>query len=193
MNKSPNNDLNVVVRPTSLHLERGTTQGAAYGAQASSDPPRTEASPRSRQESVPRPLRTTQDPLLSEAATIKIVCAIGQLNATQSTRQIQGTANRIPLCESFLGLARANAGYRWGPQKRRTERQSGQVSRVRRGSNETKLVLVGVGSGKTGNLWSPSIPHAEAGSFVSWALLEPYAVRGRRVKRGGKGGGSEKR
>jgi len=38
MNKSPNNDLNVVVRPTSLHLERGKTQGAAYGAQASSDP-----------------------------------------------------------------------------------------------------------------------------------------------------------
>jgi hypothetical protein len=57
MNKSPNNDLNVVVRPTSLHLERGKTQGAAYGAQASSDPPRTDASPRSRQESVPRPLR----------------------------------------------------------------------------------------------------------------------------------------
>ena len=57
MNKSPNNDLNVVVRPTSLHLERGKTQGAAYGAQASSDPLRTEASPRSRQESVPRPLR----------------------------------------------------------------------------------------------------------------------------------------
>ena len=57
MNKSPNNDLNVVVRPTSLHLERGKTQGTAYGAQASSGPPRTEASPRSRQESVPRPLR----------------------------------------------------------------------------------------------------------------------------------------
>jgi len=92
-------------------LERGKTQGAVYGAQASSDPPRTEASPRSRQESVPRPLReTTQDPLLSEAATIKIVCAIGQPNATLSTRQIQGTTNRVPLCESFLELARANAG-----------------------------------------------------------------------------------
>jgi hypothetical protein len=34
-------------------------------------------------------------------------------------------------------------------------------------------------------LWSPSIPHAEARSFVSWTLLELYAIRGRRVKRGG--------
>ena len=63
-----------------------------------------------------------------------------------------------------------------------------QVSRGRRGSNEATLVLVGVASGKTGNLWSPSIPHAEAGSFASWTLLEPYAVRGRRVKSGGRGG-----
>jgi hypothetical protein len=60
-----------------------------------------------------------------------------------------------------------------------------QVSRGRRGSSKAKLALVGVASGKTGNLWSPSIPHAEAGSFVSWKLLEPYAIRGRRVKRGG--------
>jgi hypothetical protein len=59
-----------------------------------------------------------------------------------------------------------------------------KVSRGRRGSNEAKLVLVGVDSGKTGNLRSPSMPHAEAGSFVSWTLLEPYAIRGRRVKRG---------
>ena len=42
-----------------------------------------------------------------------------------------------------------------------------QVSREKRGSNETELVLVGVVSGKTENLWSPSIPHAEAGSFAS--------------------------
>jgi len=44
---------------------------------------------------------------------------------------------------------------------------------------------MGVGSGKTRNLWSPSIPQAEAGSFVSSTLLEPYAIRGRRVKSGG--------
>jgi hypothetical protein len=62
-----------------------------------------------------------------------------------------------------------------------------QVSRGRRGSNESKLVLVGVASGKIRNLWSPSIPHAEAGPFVSWILLEPYAIRGRRVKSGGRG------
>ena len=54
-----------------------------------------------------------------------------------------------------------------------------QVSRGRRGSNEAKLVLVDVASGKTRNLGSPSIPHAEAGSFASWILLEPYAIRGR--------------
>lgn len=42
-----------------------------------------------------------------------------------------------------------------------------QVSRGRRGSNETKLVLVGVGGGKTRNLYGSSVPHAEAGSFVS--------------------------
>jgi hypothetical protein len=64
-----------------------------------------------------------------------------------------------------------------------------QVNRGRRGSNETELVLVGVVSGKTGNLRSPSIPHAEAESFVSWTLLEPYAIRGRRVKGGGREGG----
>jgi len=64
-----------------------------------------------------------------------------------------------------------------------------QISRGRRGSNEAKLVLVGVASGKIGNLWSPSIPHAEAGSFASCTLLEPYAIRGRRVKSGEKGGG----
>lgn len=63
-----------------------------------------------------------------------------------------------------------------------------QVSRGRRGSNETRLVLVGVGSGKTRNLYGSSIPHAEAGSFASWILLEPYAIRGRRVNSGGKGG-----
>jgi hypothetical protein len=63
-----------------------------------------------------------------------------------------------------------------------------QVSRGRRGSSEAKLALVGVVSGKTRNLWSPSIPHAEAGSFVSWTLLEPYAIRGRRVMRGERGG-----
>jgi len=63
-----------------------------------------------------------------------------------------------------------------------------QVSRGRRGSNETKLVLVGVGGGKTRSLYGPSIPHAEAGPFASWTLLEPYAIRGRRVNRGGKGG-----
>jgi len=57
-----------------------------------------------------------------------------------------------------------------------------QVSRGRRGSNESKLVLVDVASGKTRNLGSPSIPHAEAGSFASWILLEPYAIRGRRVR-----------
>ena len=62
-----------------------------------------------------------------------------------------------------------------------------RVSRGRRGSNETKLVLVGVASGKSGNSWSPSIPHAEAGSFASWIVLEPYARRGRRVKSGGGG------
>jgi len=67
-----------------------------------------------------------------------------------------------------------------------------QVNRERRGSNEAKLVLVGVASGRTRNLWSPSIPHAEAGSFVSWTLLEPYAIRGRRVESGGRRG-SEKR
>jgi len=42
-----------------------------------------------------------------------------------------------------------------------------QVSRGRRGSSETKLALVGVASGKNRNLWSPSIPHAEAGSSAS--------------------------
>jgi len=63
-----------------------------------------------------------------------------------------------------------------------------QVSRGRRGSNETKLVLVGVGSGKSRNLNGPSIPHAEAGPFASCTLLEPYAIRGRRVNGGGKGG-----
>jgi hypothetical protein len=57
-----------------------------------------------------------------------------------------------------------------------------EVSRGRRGSNEAKLVLVGVASGRVGNLWNSSIPHAEAGSFGSWMLLEPYAIRGRRVR-----------
>jgi hypothetical protein len=38
-----------------------------------------------------------------------------------------------------------------------------RVNRERRGSNEAKLVLVGVASGRTRNVWSPSIPHAEAG------------------------------
>jgi hypothetical protein len=59
-----------------------------------------------------------------------------------------------------------------------------QVSRGRRGSNETRLVLVGVGGGKTRNLCGPSIPHAGAGSFASWILLEPYAIRSRRVNGG---------
>jgi len=59
-----------------------------------------------------------------------------------------------------------------------------QVSRGRRGSNEARLVLVGVAGGRNRNLWSPSIPHAEAGSFASCTLLEPYAIRGRRVKKG---------
>jgi hypothetical protein len=68
-----------------------------------------------------------------------------------------------------------------------------QVSRGRRGSNGTKLVLVGVGGGKTRSLYGSSIPHAEAGSFASWTLLEPYAIRGRRVNGGGKGGRSKKR
>jgi len=63
-----------------------------------------------------------------------------------------------------------------------------RVSRGRRGSNEAKLVLVGVASGKSGNLRSPSIPHAEAGSFASWTLLEPYAIRGRHVEGGERGG-----
>jgi hypothetical protein len=63
-----------------------------------------------------------------------------------------------------------------------------QVSRGRRGSNETELVLVGVGSGKTRSLYGPSIPHAEAGPFASWTLLEPYAIRGRHVNSGGKEG-----
>jgi hypothetical protein len=62
-----------------------------------------------------------------------------------------------------------------------------RVSRGRRGSNETRLVLVGVAGGKTGNLGCASIPHAEAGSFASWKLLAPYAIRGRHVKSGGKG------
>jgi len=62
-----------------------------------------------------------------------------------------------------------------------------QVSRGRKGSNKAKLVLVGVACGKIRNSWSPSIPHAEAGSFASWRLLEPYAIRGRRAKRGWKG------
>ena len=39
-------------------------------------------------------------------------------------------------------------------------------------------------SGKAGNLWGPSILHTEAGSLASRTLLEPYAVRGRRVKSG---------
>jgi len=62
-----------------------------------------------------------------------------------------------------------------------------QVSRGRRGSSKTKLVLVGVASGKIRNLWSPSIPLAEAESFASWIVLEPYAIRGRCVKRGERG------
>jgi len=63
-----------------------------------------------------------------------------------------------------------------------------RVSRRRRGSNKTKLVLVGVGNGRIGNLRSPSIPHEEAGSFASWIALVPYAIRSRRVKGGEKGG-----
>jgi hypothetical protein len=75
-----------------------------------------------------------------------------------------------------------------GPWKRRMEGDNQrQINRERRGSNEAKLVLVDVASGKIGNLWSPSIPQAEAGSFASWTLLEPYAIRGRRVK-GERGG-----
>jgi hypothetical protein len=75
--------------------------------------------------------------LLSEAATIKIVCAINRLGATTSTQQIQRTANRLPLCESFLELARANAGQRWRSQERRMNGDGQrQVSRGRRGSNE---------------------------------------------------------
>jgi len=66
--------------------------------------------------------------------------------------------------------------------RRRTA--AGKQGGGRRGSNKTMLVLVGVASGKIGNSWSPSIPHAEAGSFASWILLEPYAIRGRRVKGG---------
>ena len=46
---------------------------------------------------------------------------------------------------------------------------------------------MGVASGKISNLWNPSIPHAGVGSFVSWILLEPYAIRGRRVKGGWRG------
>jgi len=65
--------------------------------------------------------------------------------------------------------------------------EKGQVSRGKRGSSKAKLALVGVVCGKTKNLWSPSIPHAEAGSLVSWILLEPYAIRGRRVNRGVRG------
>jgi len=149
-------------------------------------PPRTKTSPRSRQESIPRPpIKNHTELLLWEAATIKIVCAVNQLNATPSTQQILQTTDRVPLCESSLELARADAGQRRGSRGRRMEsHEQRQVSRGRRGSNEAKLVLVGVASGKTGNLWSPSIPHAEAGSFVSWKLLEPYAIRGRRVKSG---------
>jgi len=45
--------------------------------------------------------------LLLEAATIKIVCAINQWNTTPSTRQIQRTADRVPLCGSCLEQARA--------------------------------------------------------------------------------------
>jgi hypothetical protein len=44
---------------------------------------------------------------------------------------------------------------------------------------------VDVASGKNGKLWRASIPHADAGSFASWIVLEPYAIRGRRVKSGG--------
>jgi len=67
-----------------------------------------------------------------------------------------------------------------------------QVSRGRRGSNETKLALVGVASGKNRNLWSPSIPHAEAGSSASQILLEPYANT-RPAREEGREGRSRKR
>jgi hypothetical protein len=62
-----------------------------------------------------------------------------------------------------------------------------QVSRGRRGSSKAELALVGVASGKNRNLGSPSIPQAEGGWFVSCILPEPYAIRGRRVKRGERG------
>jgi hypothetical protein len=76
------------------------------------------------------------DSLLSEAATIKIVCAISQLNATPSTRQVQGTTNRVPLCENSLELARAHAGQRWEPQKRRMK--SDKQRRVSSGKERFK-------------------------------------------------------
>ena len=84
-------------------------------------------------------------------------------------------------------LARAPRGNGEVIGRRMKGDKQRQVSRGRRGSNETRLVLVGVAGGKTGNLWSASIPHAEAGSFASWRLLEPYAIRGRPVESGKKG------
>ena len=120
-----------------------------------------------------------------EAATIKIVCAISQLNTTPSTQQIQQTADRVPRCAKCPELARTHTRGNGGAVETEDEGdERRQVSRGRKGSNETKLVLVGVACGKIRNSWSPSIPHAEAGSFASWTLLEPYAIRGRRVKRG---------
>jgi len=56
------------------------------------------------------------------------------------------------LSETSQGIRGATVGPSKGRMKNDEKRQ---VSRGRRGSNETKLVLVGVASGKTRNSLSP--------------------------------------
>ena len=105
------------------------------------------------------------------------------INSTDPTNRRPSTAVR-----ELSGTSQSLRGVKVRPQKRRMKMdERGRVSRGKRGSNETKLVLVGVASGRVRNLWNPSLPHAEVGSFASWIFLEPNAIRGRRVKSGEKG------